>query len=108
MVCTAGAYFVVFSWKDNFWIGSMCSIFHEMDSLMSVLITRSFEFCIWFMYLCTHETGIILLGYMKLRVLVVRDPYAVCRADARLSAQHFHHCDVIINLTYSSYYHHSF
>jgi hypothetical protein len=52
MVCTAGAYFVVFSWKDNFWIGSMCSIFHEMDSLMSVLITRSFGFCIWFMYLC--------------------------------------------------------
>jgi hypothetical protein len=45
---------------------------------------------------------------LQLRVLVVRDPCAVCRADARLSAQHFHHCDVVINLTYSSYYHHSF
>nr|ACG44539.1 hypothetical protein [Zea mays] len=31
---------------------------------------------------------------LQLRVLVVRDPCAACRADARLSAQHFHHCDV--------------
>ncbi|NP_001146321.1 uncharacterized LOC100279897 [Zea mays] len=31
---------------------------------------------------------------LQLRVLVVRDPCAVCRADARLSSQHFHHCNV--------------
>ncbi|ONM36072.1 Protein TRANSPARENT TESTA 12 [Zea mays] len=53
------------------------------------------------------KCGMAWLG-LQLRVLVVRDPCAVCRADARLSSQHFHHCNVVVNLTYSSYYHHSF
>ncbi|CAN6196633.1 unnamed protein product [Urochloa humidicola] len=33
-------------------------------------------------------------GQIFLRVLVVRDPGAVGRADAGISAQHFHHCNV--------------